>query len=188
MNSCCCWYNADNIVSGKYEVKHHIFPQNQFFSSTHFDTFDTRALYQYICTSRFATVQSDDWYPGYLVVKYFYVSTAYDIYVLVQNIYELFCILAFLPPWKTSTLQLSLLSDLEKKCVLDELCAIFWEFLHWHIFWTERICSQVLTHELSIDFRCGVSIARLKYDLQLHLIHFPPFHEIGDGRLSQLKK
>lgn len=79
------------------------------------DTFDTRALYQYICTSRFATVQSDDWYPGYLVVKYFYVSTAYDIYVLVQNIYELFCILVFLPLGKTSTLQLSFIIWLGKE-------------------------------------------------------------------------
>ena len=72
-----------------------------------------------------------------------------------------------------------LLSDLEKKCVIsDELCAIFWEFLHWHIFWTERICSPSSYSWAFNRLQMWRSIARLKYDLQLHLIHFPPFHEI----------
>ena len=152
------------------------------------DVFEAGAIYQYIYTSYFATVQSDCWCPDYLVVKYFYLSTAYDTFSNAKYLWIILHTYISSPLERIQHCNFLLLSDLEKKWVSsDELCAIFWEFLHWHIFWTERICSPSSYSWAFNRLQMWRSIALLKYDLQLHLIHFPPFHEIEMDGWANLK-
>lgn len=123
------------------------------------DTFDSGALYQYICTSCFATVHSDDWYPGYLVVKYFYVSTAYDI---CSNAKYLWIILhtCISSPWKdfnTATFFYYLTWKRNAWFLMN--CVLFsGNFSTDTSFEQKGFVPQVLTHELSIDFRCGEAL------------------------------
>lgn len=192
MNICSCWYDDDNMLLGNLRSTTTYLHKVRFICSNNCGHFWSQGYTPvHLCQLlRHCTI----WWlvPRYLVVQCFFflnLSALFMVHFLMQNLYELFYILIFSSPWKEFNSNFLLLSSLEKKCVIsDELCAIFWEFLHWHIFWTEKICSPSSYSWAFNRLQMWRSIALLKYDLQLHFIHFLPSYEIEMDIWANLKK
>lgn len=130
------------------------FVKTSFISSKNCGHFGNRGCTPGMCASHVAQ-QSDGWCPGYLVMLF--ISPLLRVHFSCKNLYQLFYMLIFSSPWKavkTATFFYYLAWKRNVWFLMN--CVLFSEnFSTDTSFEQKGFVPQVLTHELSMDFRCG---------------------------------